>query len=110
MASQKMKKAFCEPGNIEYCPPIVLAIAFGPPEIEIKRSPENGGDVIYTKQAEMEADFKSGALHPGDLKATATAIMVGVLDKLAAAIKGDKDATKASKALKAFQKKMSKKK
>ena len=58
----------------------------------------------------MEADFKSGALHPGDLKATASTIMVGVLDKIASAIKADKEATQASKALKAFAKKMAKKK
>lgn len=106
----KMKKAFCEPGNIEFCPPIVLANAFAAGDIEIKRSEENGGDVIYKKQADMEADFKSGALHPGDLKATASTIMVGVLDKIASAIKADKEATQASKALKAFAKKMAKKK
>ncbi|GFH58177.1 nucleotidylyl transferase [Chaetoceros tenuissimus] len=106
----KMKKAFCEPGNIEFCPPIVLANAFAAGDIEIKRSEENGGDVIYKEQADMEADFKSGALHPGDLKATASTIMVGVLDKIASAIKADKEATQASKALKAFAKKMAKKK
>lgn len=106
----KMKKAFCEPGNIEFCPPIVLANAFAAGDIEIKRSEENGGDVVYKKQTDMEADFKSGALHPGDLKATASTIMVGVLDKIASAIKADKEATQASKALKAFAKKMAKKK
>merc|ERR1711935_1055570 len=41
----KMKKAFCEPGNIKFCPPIVLSMALGPPEVVIKRSSENGGDV-----------------------------------------------------------------
>lgn len=105
----KMKKAFCEPGNIDFCPPIVLSNAFGPDKMEIKRSPENGGDVVYKNQEDMEADFKSGALHPGDLKAMASAIMVGVLDKISTAIKEDKDVTKASKTLKAFEKKMKKK-
>jgi tyrosyl-tRNA synthetase len=106
----KMKKAFCEPGNIGYCPPITLANTFNTSDIEIKRSPENGGDVIYKTQAEMESDFEKGALHPGDLKAAASAIMVAVLDRISSEIKADKDATKASKALKAFAKKMSKKK
>ncbi len=106
----KMKKAFCEPGNIDFCPPIALAIAFGPSEIVIKRSAENGGDVTYKSKDEMEADFKGGSLHPGDLKATSTAIMVGVLEEITGAIKNDADATKAAKALKAFQKKMSKRK
>lgn len=41
----------------------------------ILRKPENGGDKFYTSFAEMEADYISGALHPGDLKpAVATAI------------------------------------
>lgn len=106
----KMKKAFCEPGNIEFCPPIALAVAFGPSDITIKRSPDNGGDITYKSKEEIEADFKSGTLHPGDLKAASTATMVQVLDKISSALKSDSDATKASKALKAFQKKMSKKK
>ncbi len=107
----KMKKSFCEPGNVAFCPPIVLANAFNPDgDLVISRSPENGGDIVYKNQSEMEDDFRSGSLHPGDLKATSTKIMVGVLERIAAAIKGDKDVTKASKALKAFQKKMTKKK
>jgi len=107
----KMKKAFCEPGNVEFCPPIVLATVFSKGDIMmIQRSPENGGDARYNSKEEMEADFKSGALHPGDLKASSTKIMVGVLEKLASAFKADSNTTKASKALKAFQKKMSKKK
>ncbi len=107
----KMKKAFCEPGNITFCPPIVLANAFCPNgDLTIIRSPENGGDIVYKNQSEMEDDFRNGSLHPGDLKASSTKIMVDVLDRIAAAIKGDKEVTKASKALKAFQKKMAKKK
>lgn len=106
----KLKKAFCEPGNTDFCPPITLAFAFGPSEITIKRSPENGGDVTYKSQEEMEVDFKSGSLHPGDLKATTTTFMVQILDQIACALKNNADAAKASKVLKAFAKKMSKKK
>ena len=111
-----MKKAFCEPGNTEFCPPIAIAsaLSFGfdgksVGELVVKRSAENGGDVTYTSRVEIERDFSSGALHPGDLKTSSTAVMVLTLDKLAAAIKEDGDATKASKALKAYQKKMAKK-
>jgi tyrosyl-tRNA synthetase len=106
----KMKKAFCEPGNVEFCPPIVLANAFGPKEIEIKRSAENGGDVVYTSKDQMETDFRNGALHPGDLKSTASSIMMDVLDKISCIIKESKELTMASKNLKAFEKKMTKKK
>jgi tyrosyl-tRNA synthetase len=74
----------------------------------VKRSEDNGGDVVYTSRAEIEKDFVSGALHPGDLKECATAVAMSTLEKLAAGIKKDGDATKASKALKAYQKKMQK--
>jgi len=107
----KMKKAFCEPGNVEFCPPIALAFAFTKSEgITIHRSDDNGGDVTYKTKADMEADFKSGALHPGDLKAASTKIMVAVLDKISLGFKADKDVTKSAKALKAFAKKMAKNK
>lgn len=106
----KMKKAFCMPENITFCPPIVLANIFGPSEIVINRSEENGGNITYSNQFDMEDDFKSGSLHPGDLKATATTIMVEVLEKLSGSMKQDKSVSQAIKALKAFEKKMSKKK
>lgn len=112
-----MKKAFCEPGNSSFCPPIVLACTFtfflGSEDaggITIKRSPENGGDVEFKSEEEISKSFVDGSLHPGDLKAAASQIMVDTLDRLANAIKKDSEATKASKALKQLQKKMSKKK
>jgi len=106
----KMKKAFCEPGNIKFCPPIVLSMALGPPEVVIKRSSENGGDVTCRTQLEMETIFENGSLHPGDLKATACAIMVKFLEKVSKIIKEDKVANKASMTLKAFEKMLKKKK
>lgn len=106
----KMKKAFCMPENIDFCPPIVLASIFGQSEITVNRSEENGGDVTYKNANEIKNDFKNGSLHPGDLKATATAIMITVLEKLSAAFKDEKDASQAVKTLKAFHKKISSKK
>ena len=78
--------------------------------MSISRSEENGGDVTYASQEEIEKDFVSGALHPGDLKAAAFTIIVNTLTKLSEAIKKDPDALKASKALKQAQKKLAKKK
>lgn len=113
----KMKKAFCEPKNIEFCPPINVASAFAfglepdsKGELTISRSPENGGDAVFKNRSELEAAFADESLHPGDLKAFASATMVATLDKLSAAIKADGDATKAGKALKALAKKLAKKK
>jgi len=108
-----MKKAFCEPGNISFCPPITLASAFSFTEdstgsFVVHRSPDNGGERVYKTTCELENDFGDGTLHPGDLKTATTALMSGMLEKLAAAIKADSEATKAAKTMKAFQKKMAK--
>eukprot|EP00934_Nitzschia_sp_Nitz4_P008845 Nitzschia sp. Nitz4//scaffold119_size111653//73650//75940//NITZ4_004203-RA/size111653-augustus-gene-0.213-mRNA-1//1//CDS//3329533875//8835//frame0 len=115
----KMKKAFCEPKNIGFCPPIAIAsaLSFGladdsQGELKISRSEENGGDLVFKNKKEMEDLFAQGEehLHPGDLKGTVTPMMVSLLEKLTAAIKADGDVLKASKALKALAKKLSKKK
>lgn len=112
-----MKKAFCEPKNIGFCPPIAVATAlkFGlaegsTGELLITRSPDNGGDITFTSRSDLEAAFAQGeeVLHPGDLKTAVIPIMVATLDKLSTAIKADGDATKASKALKALAKKLAK--
>jgi len=69
--NRKMKKAFCEPSNVDYNPPLVLTeeIAFKfVGELVIKRKPEYGGDKIYTNITEIRGDFAKGELHPGDLK------------------------------------------
>lgn len=34
----------------------------------MKRSAENGGDVVYKNYEELEDDFKNLKMHPGDLK------------------------------------------
>jgi len=110
-----MKKAFCEPKNIEFCPPISLASAFtfgfadSNGKLTIKRSADNGGDIVFESKSDLEARFADESLHPGDLKTATSQVMVAILDKISASIKGDSDATKASKALKAAAKKLSKK-
>lgn len=113
----KMKKAFCEPGNVEFCPPIDLLAYFGgldggvgTKEVVISRSPDNGGNVTYKDKSAILKDFESGALHPGDLKNAVSGMMVEVLTQLSAEIKGDSNAYNSVKALKAFEKKMAKQK
>eukprot|EP00587_Corethron_hystrix_P002751 CAMPEP_0113307914 /NCGR_PEP_ID=MMETSP0010_2-20120614/6567_1 /TAXON_ID=216773 ORGANISM="Corethron hystrix, Strain 308" /NCGR_SAMPLE_ID=MMETSP0010_2 /ASSEMBLY_ACC=CAM_ASM_000155 /LENGTH=739 /DNA_ID=CAMNT_0000162861 /DNA_START=55 /DNA_END=2274 /DNA_ORIENTATION=- /assembly_acc=CAM_ASM_000155 len=110
----KMKKAFCEPGNVIYCPPIALACAFqmdlAGKSVNISRSEENGGNVSYQMKEEVERDFELGALHPGDLKSCATKIIVEVIGNISKAIKADKASAQAAKSLKAFIKKQNKSK
>ncbi|KAH8054365.1 tyrosine-tRNA ligase [Aureococcus anophagefferens] len=61
-AKRKLKKAFCEPENVAFNPPLDLAkflvAAKLLPALEIKRSPENGGDKAYgaADLAAMTAD------------------------------------------------------
>lgn len=105
-----MKKAFCEPGNTSFCPPISLACTFGLAEgksLVVNRSEENGGNATYSCVEEITNAFADGSLHPGDLKATSSVIMVQVLERLSA---GLKNVTKSVKALKAMEKKMAKQK
>ena len=33
---------------------------------EVKRSEANGGDKVYTDMADLDADYASSALHPGE--------------------------------------------
>lgn len=40
--------------------------------LTILRSDSTGGNVTYTDMPTLEADFLSGALHPGDLKPAVT--------------------------------------
>jgi tyrosyl-tRNA synthetase len=115
----KMKKAFCEPGNVSLCPPIVLASTFALGKFSlsasegrllVERSEENGGNRTYASREEIEADFLNGTLHPGDLKGSVSNVMVQVLDRLTTGAKNDKDAANSKKILLQFQKKQAKKK
>merc|ERR1719446_1255701 len=47
-AKSKMRKSFCEPGNVSFCPVIEFVKAFCGSEFKIVRKEENGGDVVYS--------------------------------------------------------------
>ena len=130
----KMKKSFCEPGNVEYCPPMTLAWILhefvarksmtaeeetttavgvggeGNGTIVVKCSVDNVGDVVYHQKRPMVVYFAEGSIHPGDLKATAAAIAMQILERVSSGIKADPNVAKVAKVLKAFDKKMAKKK
>lgn len=82
----KIKKSFCEPQNVEYCPPITLAreicFRFGG-DFVIKRKPDDGGDKVYASVDDLSADFGAGKLHPGDLKPTVGTGVVSVVTIIA---------------------------
>ncbi|KAL7078499.1 hypothetical protein ACQ4LE_002804 [Meloidogyne hapla] len=83
---QKIGKSFCEPGNLkgnvalEFCKKIIFPFAKYSKwnekisesefrELIIKRTHENGGDLIVKNYEEVESSFISLNLHPADLKA-----------------------------------------
>jgi tyrosyl-tRNA synthetase len=82
---RKIKSAFCPPGVVyredkngkqvwfNPCMDYMKHIVFEKNgSCDIVRKDENGGNKTYTSYADMEKDFLSGALHPGDLKAALT--------------------------------------
>ena len=41
-------------------------------KLEVKRAENNGGDKTYTSMEELEADYTSGGLHPGEILSART--------------------------------------
>ncbi|MED6247394.1 Tyrosine--tRNA ligase, cytoplasmic [Ataeniobius toweri] len=82
---KKLKKAFCEPRNIQNNGVLsfvkhVLFPLRG--EFCIKRDPKWGGDKVYTGFEEVEKDFAEEMIHPGDLKASVEAALNQLLDPI----------------------------
>lgn len=68
---RKINKAYCPAKTVEDNPIMeyVKEIIFrGFDEFEIKRAKKFGGDITYHSFQELERDFRTGELHPMDLK------------------------------------------
>ncbi len=75
----KIKKAWCEEGNIENNPllEITKQILFREyDEIPVERPPKFGGNVSYSEYTQLELDFKNRNLHPNDLKQTVARFLI----------------------------------
>ncbi|XP_035207785.1 tyrosine--tRNA ligase, cytoplasmic-like [Stegodyphus dumicola] len=84
---KKLKKAFCEPGNLEENGVLafvkyVLLPLFKNEDFTVQRSEENGGNIVYKDYTSLEADFRSLTLHPGDLKAAVESYLNRLLDPI----------------------------
>jgi len=112
--NRKVKKAFCEPGNVEFNPPVAWVQAMLPalPEKQfvVKRKEENGGDLAYAEIATLTEDFASEALHPGDLKPSLGKALNSAMVDIRAGIKASGELKKAEKKLAAYIKSLQKKK
>lgn len=73
---KKLKKAFCEPGNItengilSFIKHVVFPLQKEGETFKIVRPKEYGGDAEFTKFEDLEAAFAKEEIHPGDLKAS----------------------------------------
>lgn len=70
---KKLKKAFCEPGNVENNGVLsfVRHVLFPlKAEFVVVRDEKHGGSKTYTDYETLEKDFADQIVHPGDLKAS----------------------------------------
>lgn len=74
---KKLKRAFCEPGNItdngilSFTKHVLFPLFKEGEGFEVTRKEEFGGNVTYLKFDDLEAAFAKEELHPGDLKVSA---------------------------------------
>merc|ERR1712151_1442803 len=111
--NRKVKRAFCEPQNVEFCPPIAWVfelLHFFHREFKVAGKPGNGGDRVYTNTEDMRKDFASGELHPGDLKPALSKCLNAFLKPLRDGVMSQDRLQKAVEDLHAQAKMQSKKK
>jgi len=82
---RKLKKAFCEPGNVADNGILaftkhVLFPALKLTEFRVRRSADNGGDLVFATYEELEKCFGEEKLHPGDLKSAVEGYLNQLLD------------------------------
>ena len=78
----KIKRAWCEEGNIENNPLLEIArqvIFHEFSEFKVERPEKYGGNVSYQNYSQLESDFKEKALHPTDLKQTVGEYLVKII-------------------------------
>lgn len=73
---KKLKRAFCEPGNItengvlSFTKHVIFSLMKSDETFKILRAPEHGGNVEFTTFEDLEIAFAKQDIHPGDLKAS----------------------------------------
>merc|ERR1719208_543561 len=83
---KKLKKAFCEPGNItdngvlSFCKFVIFPVALKEEKFTIERDEKNGGNAFFEKFEDLEQAFGKEEVHPGDLKAAVETYLNRLLD------------------------------
>ncbi|XP_065786390.1 tyrosine--tRNA ligase, cytoplasmic [Muntiacus reevesi] len=82
---KKLKKAFCEPGNVEnngvlaFIRHVLFPLKS---EFVILRDEKWGGNKTYTAYLDLEKDFADEVVHPGDLKNSVEVALNKLLDPI----------------------------
>ncbi|KAJ3396793.1 hypothetical protein HDU92_001897 [Lobulomyces angularis] len=101
---KKLKKGFCEEGNIDDNPILqfikvvifpVLSIKYdGKTNFTIKRPEKFGGDSVYQSFEELQEAFKEKKVHPGDLKQSTVFYLDQLLEPIRNKFNSSKELTK----------------
>jgi len=81
----KIKRAWCEEGNIKNNPLLEIAdqILFHDYDVVSVTRPEKfGGNITYTSFSELESDFANKKLHPTDLKQAVADLLTPLVSKI----------------------------
>ncbi|CAG9858262.1 unnamed protein product [Phyllotreta striolata] len=85
---KKLKKAFCEPGNIEnngilsFAKHVIFPLFKPDEQFVISRKAEYGGDLKFSTYEELEQAFAKEEVHPGDLKGGAEVYINRLLEPI----------------------------
>jgi len=102
----KIKKAFCPPQITENnpCLDYLKHLIFEKfPTFTIERKEADGGNKVYNSYNELEVDYKSGALHPGDLKPALAKSLNQIIEPVRKHFQTDAEAMKLLKQVKAYK-------
>ncbi|KAF0524826.1 Nucleotidylyl transferase [Gigaspora margarita] len=89
--TRKLKKAFCEEGNVtdngvlSFIKSVLFPLGSlngQTPKFVINRPEKFGGEAIYTDYQSLEDDFREKKVHPGDLKNSASEAINKLLDPI----------------------------
>lgn len=86
---KKLKKAFCEPGNVtdngilSFCKYVIFPVVLkGAEPFLMERTPEHGGDQKFDTYEALHEAFGKSEVHPGDLKAGVERYLNRLLDPI----------------------------
>merc|ERR1739848_86272 len=83
---KKLKKAFCEPGNIadngvlSFCKFVIFPVALKGEKFIINRDEKNGGNIEFDDFESLEQTFAKEEVHPADLKGAVEKYLNRLLD------------------------------